>query len=210
MKQILFLTLFGFAACGVYSPPRRYPSNTSPTSQYVAPASQSQYYGSSYQQVPILRLDSSNSGDGTYTYAYETGDGISGQEQGDARGEGTRAQGGFSYTSPNGQPIQLQYTADENGFIPQGSHLPAGLTGPILRSIEQNLADERRGVVDDGQYRAGPSQSYGQQQNVATQQYNTPTKYTPQKYNTAQQYRPAQYAQNKYGAPTRPQTGYKF
>lgn len=207
--QILFITLFGFAACGVYTPPRRYQSSPSGTSQYSRPSTQygapvAQNYGSSYQQVPILRLDSNNNGDGTYSYAYETADGTSGQEQGDARGDGTRAQGGFAYTSPNGQPVQLQYTADENGFIPQGSHLPVGLAGPILKSIQQNLAEEKHGVVDDGQYREGGSPSYGQQNPVRQN--------TPQKYNPTQQYRPSQYVQNKYGAPAFPnrQTGYKF
>lgn len=212
----MFITLFGFAACAVYAPPRRYQSTSSaagqysrPSTQYGAPAAPvapvAQNYGSPYQQVPILRLDSNNNGDGTYSYAYETANGISGQEQGDARGDGTRAQGGFAYTSPNGQPVQLQYTADENGFIPQGSHLPAGLTGPIIKSIEQNLAEERRGAVDDGQYREGQRPSYGQQY-VAPARQNTPQQYQPT------QYRPSQYVQNKYGGSAFPnrQTGYKF
>ncbi|KAL9706334.1 hypothetical protein quinque_009852 [Culex quinquefasciatus] len=32
--------------------------------------------------------------------------------------------GSFSYPSPDGQQIQLNYTADETGFHPQGAHLP--------------------------------------------------------------------------------------
>lgn len=33
-------------------------------------------------------------------------------------------QGEFVYTSPEGQQIRTSYIADENGFQPQGAHLP--------------------------------------------------------------------------------------
>ncbi|KAJ8954057.1 hypothetical protein NQ318_004362 [Aromia moschata] len=113
-------------------------------------------------QVPILRADANNDGGGTYRYEYETGNGISAQEQGDARGDGTRAQGGFSYTAPDGQQVSIQYTADENGFVPQGSHIPTPPPVPeeIQRALQQNLADEARGIVDDGQYREDNSGQY--------------------------------------------------
>lgn len=48
------------------------------------------------------------------------------------------AQGSFSYTSPEGQPIRLIYTADENGFVPQGDHLPT--PPPIPPAIQKALA----------------------------------------------------------------------
>lgn len=147
-------------------------------------SSQGQYSGqhsgqySAANQVPILRLENNNDGDGSYNYVYETGDGINAQEEGDARGDGTKAHGGFSYTSPDGQHIQIQYTADENGFQPQGEHLPTPPPVPeeIQRAIEQNLADEARGIVDDGQYReeSGPSQKYGAPSG-GQGQYNAPT-----------------------------------
>lgn len=77
-------------------------------------------------------------------------------------GDGTRAQGGFSYTSPDGQQVHISYTADENGFVPQGSHIPTAPPIPeeIQRAIQQNLADEARGIVDDGQYREDFSGQY--------------------------------------------------
>ncbi|XP_066250373.1 pupal cuticle protein 20-like [Euwallacea similis] len=108
-------------------------------------------------EIPIIRYENVNNGDGTYQYLYETGNGINAQEQGDARGDGTQAQGSFSYTAPDGQQIQIQYTADENGFNPQGPHIPTPppIPAEIQRSIEQNLADEARGIVDDGAYRPG-------------------------------------------------------
>lgn len=91
--------------------------------------------------------------------------------QGDARGDGTNAQGGFSYTAPDGQQIQIQYTAGENGFIPQGAHIPTAPPVPadILKAIEQNLADEANGVFDDGQYKEEHS-NYGAKAHAGQQQ----------------------------------------
>lgn len=76
-------------------------------------------------------------------FRYETANGIAAQEQGALRLQGgpepsIAAQGSFAYTSPEGQPISLTYTADENGFRPQGAHLPTPPPIPpaILRALE--------------------------------------------------------------------------
>ena len=82
--------------------------------------------------------------------SYETGNGIKAEEQGSQRsvGEpaepGTVAQGSYSYTDPDGNLIQLTYTADENGFVPQGAHLPTSPPIPpeILAALEKNAAEE--------------------------------------------------------------------
>ncbi|TDG53167.1 hypothetical protein AWZ03_000710 [Drosophila navojoa] len=73
--------------------------------------------------------------DGSYSYSYETSNGISGQEQGVG---GQVASGSNSYTAPNGELVQLSYIADENGYQPQGSHLPVAPPIPdaILRALE--------------------------------------------------------------------------
>ncbi|KAF7274223.1 hypothetical protein GWI33_013105, partial [Rhynchophorus ferrugineus] len=70
-------------------------------------------------------------------YNYETGNSISAEEHGDARGAGTKAQGSFAYVSPEGQRVSVSYTADENGFVPQGSHIPTPppIPAEILKSL---------------------------------------------------------------------------
>lgn len=72
--------------------------------------------------------------DGSYHYSYQISNGISGQHSGNADG----ATGESSHISPEGETIQLRYTADENGFHPEGNHLPTPPPIPayILKSLE--------------------------------------------------------------------------
>ncbi|XP_018563932.1 pupal cuticle protein 20-like [Anoplophora glabripennis] len=197
MKQILLVTaLFGIAACGhrdsQYLPPNQRGSSgqysgagTSAAGQYSASGAGGHYSTPAANQVPILRLDNNpNAGDGSYSYAYETADGIAAQEEGSLRGEAQLAHGSYSYTSPEGEQVSIQYTADENGFQPQGSHLPTPPPIPeaILKSIEFNQAEASRG---------------GNQYNEPQQQYGAPA---PQ-----QQYGAPAVPQQQYGAPTAPQ-----
>ncbi|XP_028134955.1 pupal cuticle protein 20-like [Diabrotica virgifera virgifera] len=173
MKILLALAFVKIVACTQlhqnYLPPQRSSSFSSSgsfggshASAYSGASSYSGSYSGSGQQIPIVRLDNINEGDGSYHFNYETGNGISAQEQGEARGDGTRANGGFSYTSPEGQQIHISYTADENGFHPEGNAIPTPPPIPeaILKSIQQNLADEARGVSDDGSYRSDNSGQY--------------------------------------------------
>ena len=78
--------------------------------------------------------------------SYETGNQIKANEEGALKNVGNpeteamSAKGGFSYTADDGTPIEVQYIADENGFQPQGAHLPTPPPIPdaILKSIEFN------------------------------------------------------------------------
>jgi hypothetical protein len=76
-------------------------------------------------------------------YSFETGNGIIAEESGFLKNAGnpeTEAQvvqGSSSYTSPEGQQISLTYVADENGFQPQGAHLPT--SPPIPVAIQRAL-----------------------------------------------------------------------
>ncbi|CAK1604174.1 unnamed protein product [Parnassius mnemosyne] len=95
--------------------------------------------------IPILRIESEGpSVDGSYKWLYETGNEIKAEESGFVKnfgkGEGEEAQvaqGKFSYKSPDGPIISLQYVADENGFQPQGDHLPT--PPPIPPAIQKAL-----------------------------------------------------------------------
>lgn len=63
-------------------------------------------------------------------FSYETSNGISHQEQAQLKNAGTEdeamvVQGSYSYYGPDGQLYTVQYIADENGFRPQGAHLPS-------------------------------------------------------------------------------------
>ena len=97
-------------------------------------------------------------------YSYETGDGIRAQEQGYLKNAGAgpdaeaqTVQGSYSYTGPDGNTISLTYTADENGFVPQGDHLPTPPPIPeaILRSLEQNAREEAAAAAGGGRGAGG-------------------------------------------------------
>ncbi|XP_075973121.1 pupal cuticle protein 20-like [Anticarsia gemmatalis] len=114
--------------------------------------------GGSGNQIPITKFENVNNGDGTYHFDYETGNGISAHESGSPSAQGPEgpavtAEGGFSFRTPDGQQIQLTYTADENGFHPVGPHLPTPPPIPeeILRSIEFN----KRNPGGEGSYNGG-------------------------------------------------------
>ncbi|XP_044252488.1 pupal cuticle protein 20-like [Tribolium madens] len=135
-------------------------------------------------QIPILKYVNDNDGSGNYYYAYETGNGIQAEERGHLKNAGSTneaesAEGSFSYTGPDGQRYSIQYVADENGFRPVGAHLPTPPPIPeaILRSLEQNRAEEARGGGfggDEGQYRPGGGGGGGR---GITQPFNPQTGY---------------------------------
>lgn len=101
-----------------------------------------------HQPVAILKQAQDSSPEGSYSYLYETENGIAASEQGSPQAVGPKgepavvAQGQFQYTAPDGTPITLQYTADENGFHPQGAHLPVAPNVPelIQRAVSYVLA----------------------------------------------------------------------
>ncbi|XP_064542529.1 larval cuticle protein 65Ag1-like [Drosophila montana] len=78
--------------------------------------------------VKIVRLDSDVQPD-SYKYGLETSDGTQKDEQGQLKNIGTEQEaisvkGSFSFVADDGQTYVVNYIADENGFQPQGAHLP--------------------------------------------------------------------------------------
>ncbi|XP_014094702.1 larval cuticle protein 65Ag1 [Bactrocera oleae] len=79
-------------------------------------------------EAQVLRFDSDVQPNG-FNYAYETSNGISEQAQAKLLNEGSDAeaisvQGSYSFVADDGQTYTVNYIADENGFQPQGAHLP--------------------------------------------------------------------------------------
>ncbi|XP_017010543.2 pupal cuticle protein 20 [Drosophila takahashii] len=122
--------------------------------------------GGGGEVIPIIKLESKVNTDGSYMYEYETGNGIKAEEMGYLKNAGVKgaeaqtAEGSFSYTSPEGQEISVTYIADENGFQPQGDHLPTPPPIPIeIQEALDKLAagggchgcdDNETGGNDDG------------------------------------------------------------
>ncbi|XP_019872723.1 flexible cuticle protein 12-like isoform X1 [Aethina tumida] len=78
----------------------------------------------------VLRSELDNIGTDGFKYAYETSNGIAAEEAGHLNNAGSEheaiaVQGSFKYVGPDGVTYQISYIADENGFQPQGAHLPA-------------------------------------------------------------------------------------
>lgn len=95
-------------------------------------------YANPDQSAQIVRQSSDSAPDGSYNYGYETSNGIYIEEQGYPKSpEILAAQGQYQYRSPEGQVIRVTYTADENGFQPQGDHLPT--PPPIPAAIQRSL-----------------------------------------------------------------------
>lgn len=98
-----------------------------------------------------------------YFISYETGNGIklegsgftkkallpkfdeNGAPQGEAEQDVLVQVGSYSYTAPDGQLITVKYIADENGFQPQGDHLPTPPSVPeaIVNALNQQANSQQ-------------------------------------------------------------------
>ncbi|VEN33843.1 unnamed protein product [Callosobruchus maculatus] len=77
----------------------------------------------------VLKYDSDNIGIDGYNFSFETSNGISQQETGQLNNAGSEneaiaVRGSYTFTGPDGVVYTITYIADENGFQPQGAHLP--------------------------------------------------------------------------------------
>ncbi|XP_075160658.1 larval cuticle protein 65Ag1-like [Haematobia irritans] len=88
----------------------------------AAPATQD------YANAEVLRLESDVRPEG-YNFALETSDGKTHQEEGSLKNVGSEdeaivVRGSYSFIADDGQTYTVNYVADENGFQPEGAHLP--------------------------------------------------------------------------------------
>ncbi|XP_050466394.1 larval cuticle protein LCP-17-like [Cataglyphis hispanica] len=79
-----------------------------------------------------------------YNYNYNTDTGIQAQEHGHLNNVGTdqeaiEVRGSYSYTDNEGKTYQVSYVANENGFQPEGAHLPE--VPPLIKKALQYIAE---------------------------------------------------------------------
>ncbi|XP_037044867.1 endocuticle structural protein SgAbd-6-like [Bradysia coprophila] len=79
--------------------------------------------------VEVLRYENDNIGIDGYKFAYEQSDGVSRSEEAVLKNAGTEQEaievrGTISWTAPDGEVYTLNFVADENGYRPEGAHLP--------------------------------------------------------------------------------------
>ncbi|XP_028168598.1 larval cuticle protein LCP-14-like [Ostrinia nubilalis] len=98
------------------------------------------------QNAETLRSSSDSSPDGSFSYTFETSNGISGQAEGHVKPSvgkdepAIEVSGSSQYISPEGEKISLTYVANENGYQPQGDHLPTPPPAePIPEYIQKAL-----------------------------------------------------------------------
>ncbi|CAH1117686.1 unnamed protein product [Phaedon cochleariae] len=80
------------------------------------------------ESARILKYDFDNIGTGSYRFGFESSDGIKRQETGEVHNEGSTHQfvkvaGSYSYLGPDGHLYEVRYTADDQGFHPEGDHI---------------------------------------------------------------------------------------
>ena len=80
------------------------------------------------KDTQILKQDS-DVGPESFSYLTELDDGTSISAAGSLQNagsehEGIAVKGSFSYVGPDGVTYTVNYVADENGYQPQGAHLP--------------------------------------------------------------------------------------
>ncbi|XP_058976705.1 larval cuticle protein 65Ag1-like [Musca domestica] len=77
----------------------------------------------------VVLKSESEVGPESFQYAYATSDGVEAEAQGQLKNVGSEdeaivVKGSYSFVADDGQTYTVNYVADENGFQPQGAHLP--------------------------------------------------------------------------------------
>ncbi|XP_042891713.1 cuticle protein CP14.6-like [Penaeus japonicus] len=104
--------------------------------------------------VPILKDDRVHEEDGTYSFDFEAANGIRFSQAGSPDGDedAVITAGEYSYTAPDGTEIHLRFVADDNGFQPEGDHLPVAPEFP--HPIPQFVLDQIAKAAEEDAARA--------------------------------------------------------
>ncbi|XP_973729.2 endocuticle structural glycoprotein SgAbd-2 [Tribolium castaneum] len=113
--------------------------------------------GSATTPVSIVSQTEVVGPDGSFNYSYDASNGIHVEQGGYVKkGAEGRAvdpnnpedtgdiqviQGAYSYTAPDGQQISVRYIADDNGFQPEGDHIPKAPEG-IAQQQQQGFQQQ--------------------------------------------------------------------
>lgn len=97
------------------------------------------------KQVKILKQEQEVRSNG-YRYAFETDDGTKAEQEGELKvidkdlSVGV-SKGNYAYTADDGNSYSVSFVADENGYQPQGEHLPvAPEIPPLIRKALEYAA----------------------------------------------------------------------
>ncbi|KAG7173491.1 cuticle protein AM1199-like isoform X3 [Homarus americanus] len=131
-----------------------------PQGGYEAPQ---QSYTSSGPVVPIVKDERQGpDADGNYNFDFETGDGISRQEQGAPHGEtgAVAAQGGWAFKFPDGSPGIFNFVADAAGYKVQSDLLPTPHPLPAHAIQQIEFARQQEAAGPGPQYGSPPTPGY--------------------------------------------------
>ncbi|KFB36071.1 AGAP006095-PA-like protein [Anopheles sinensis] len=105
-----------------------------------APAKRSPGAGGPDAEATVVAQEQIINEGGSYAYNYETSNGIKARQSSD---NGVSAAGEYSFVGPDGASYSVVYVADENGFQPQGAHLPVEPAAPehVIKLLEDLRAN---------------------------------------------------------------------
>ncbi|XP_066960758.1 pupal cuticle protein 36-like [Macrobrachium rosenbergii] len=165
-------------------------------------------FGIGQPVVPIL-VDNRQEPDasGSYAFVYETGDGISRQEQGFPQGVtgAVAQQGGWSFTLPDGTPAAFNFVADENGFRVESDLIPTPppLPAHAIEQIEKaRLEDAAAAASGNRDFFASPS-STNSQFSQPSSQYGVPSA-SPSQFSRPSRPFGASSSASQFSRPSRP------
>lgn len=105
-----------------------------------APLTKRSPQGGPDAEATVVAQDQIINEGGSYAYNYETSNGIKARQTSD---NGVSANGEYSFLAPDGTSYSVVYVADENGFQPQGAHLPTEPPAPehVIKLLEDLRAN---------------------------------------------------------------------